>query len=487
MSRQNRRHFLKTTAVAASALAVPMVASSRVLAANDTIRIGIAGVNGRGQNHISEYEKMKGVEIAYLIDPDSRLFEMRSKGIKDKTGVTPKCFQDIRKALEEKDLDAVSIASCNHWHSLLAIWSCQAGKDVYVEKPCSHNVFEGRKLVEAAKKYNRIVSHGTQSRGGKNWANIAEVIKSGKYGKLLVSKAHASKSGQGRWSIGFKEPTDPPKGFDFNLWLGPAPQQPYHGNIVHYNWHWFWDFGNGEIGNQGVHQMDIARWCIPNGTLPKSVISLGGRYVETKDYKDQAQTPNMQLAVMDFGGPLLVFEVRGLVSKKGPTGKDYAGRVDNEFYLEEGLIRGGKFYPKGKDQGESLPQMEIKQATGNIFQNFIDCVRSRKSEDLMADAETAHLSSALCHLANASYRLGKPMQFGKGYEVLPESQPVRDSVKAIEENLQVVLGMDLSKNTYTLGPKLEFDAGAEKFVNNDEANALITRKYREPFVVPEKV
>ena len=493
MSRQTRRTFLKKTAAATAGIGVGLTiagtkASGRVLGANDTVRVGVAGINGRGQSHIGEFTGMDGVQVTHLIDPDSRLFEPCTRSVQKRGKNTPKCFQDIRKALEDKDLDAVSVATCNHWHSLITIWSCQADKDVYVEKPCSHNPFEGRKCVEAARKHQRIVQHGTQSRGDKDWVRIVEIIKSGKYGKLLVSKAHASKSGNGRWSIGYKQAKQPPEGFDFNIWLGPAPMQPYHENLVHYNWHWFWDTGNGEIGNQGVHQMDIARWGIPGATLPKSVISMGGRWVETPDYKDQGQTPNMQLSVMDFGGTLLVFEVRGLVDeKKGPTGKLYRGRVDNEFYLEEGAIIGNKFYPRGKKQGESLPQVDIDRPTGNVFDNFIECVRSRKQENLMADILEAHYSAALCHLANISYRLGKPVPFGQGYEILGDNQQVRESVKAIEENLQVVLGMDLSKQTYTLGPKLGFDAQAEQFVGDAEANKLLTRPYRDPFVVPEQV
>jgi predicted dehydrogenase len=487
MSRRTRREFLKGSAAAAAAIAVPMVASSRVLGANDTIHVGVAGIHGRGGAHISEFIKMKGVQISHLIDPDARLFEGRIKAIEKAAGHKPKCFQDIRKALEDKELDAVSVATCNHWHSLITIWACQAGKDVYVEKPCSHNVFEGRKCVEAARRHKRIVSHGTQSRGSKQWAQIVELIKSGKYGKLLVSKAYASKSGKGRWSIGAKELMEPPAGFDFDIWLGPAPKQPYHENIVHYNWHWFWDFGNGEIGNQGVHQMDLARWGIPGATLPKSVISIGGRYVETSDYKDQGQTPNFQIAVMDFGGPLLVFEVLGVTDKKGPTGKSWPKRVDNEFYLEEGTIVKDKFYPKGKKEGQPLAEVKIDRPTGSIFQNFIECVRSRKQEDLMADIEVAHYSAALCHLANASYRMGKQVPFGQGYEALGSNEQVRESVKAMEDDLKTVLGMDLAKQTYCLGPKLEVDARSERFVGHEAANKLLTRVYRAPYVVPESV
>ncbi|KKK50562.1 hypothetical protein LCGC14_3123780, partial [marine sediment metagenome] len=340
----------------------------QVLGANDTIRIGVAGINGRGRNHMDAFAGMDGVEVTYLIDPDSRLFASRAESIKKRSGNTPTCVQDIRKAIEDKNLDAVSIASCNHWHALLALWSCQAGKDVYVEKPCSHNVFEGRKLVEASRKYDRIVQHGTQSRSDRNWHKQIAAVKSGKYGKLLISYGYASKP---RGSIGFKETEAPPAELDFNLWLGPAPEQPYHRNIVHYNWHWFWDFGNGEIGNQGVHQMDIARWAVTAATgrtLPNSVVSLGGRF----GYEDQGQTPNTQLTIFDFGETKLFFEDYGLA-------RDKNRRVDNLFFMEEGVIRGGNFYPNGSDQGESLADADTCYG-GGPFGNFIDCVRSRKRE-----------------------------------------------------------------------------------------------------------
>ena len=279
--------------------AAPKV-STKVVGANERIRVGVAGIHGRGGSHISEFASMPGVEVAYLIDPDSRTFKQRIKEVERLGKNTPKCFQDIRKALEDKDLDAVSIATCNHWHSLITIWACQAGKDVYVEKPCSHNVFEGRKCVEAAQKYKRIVQHGTQSRseaaaGPRRSppSRAASTASCWSPRPTPASRAGASAS---------KPAEEPPKELDFNLWLGPAPEQPYHENLVHYNWHWFWDFGNGEIGNQGVHQMDIARWAIGELTEPFTVISMGGRWVDEPGFKDQGQTPNMQLAVFDFGG-----------------------------------------------------------------------------------------------------------------------------------------------------------------------------------------
>jgi len=491
MSRQTRRTFLKKAATAAGVTAGFAIAGTRasgkILGANDTVRLGVAGIHGRGKSHIGEFAEMDGVDVTYLIDPDSRIHESRSAMVKQKGGNTPKCVQDIRKALEDPELDAVSVATCNHWHSLITFWACQAKKDVYVEKPCSHNVFEGRQCVKAAEKYGTIVQHGTQSRGSDGWAKTVAAVASGKYGKLLVSKAYASKS---RWSIGFKENEEPPSGFDYNLWLGPAQEVPYNGNLVHYNWHWNWRFGNGEIGNQGVHQMDIARWGIPGGTLPKSVISMGGRWVNSTEgrppFTDQGETPNMQVTVFDFGGPLLIFEVCGLTDKTVVEGgKAFSRKVDNEFYLEEGAIIGGKFYPNGKSEGESI-DLEYESPEGDVFENFIACVRSRKREDLHADILEAHLSSALCHIGNIAYQLGEQVP-GTTEPFLYDNQHAEDSWEYLKKNLKGALGLDLAKSTYQLGPKLQFDPAAEKFVGSPAADALLTRDYRKPFVVTKEV
>jgi len=504
MSRQTRRDFLKTAAAGAaltlagaSALGQDKTKSTKkrksrpkvsdkIIGANERIRVGVAGIHGRGSSHIGAFAGMQGVEVAYLIDPDSRIFKQRIKEVERLGKNTPKCVQDVRKALEDKELNAVSIATCNHWHALITYWACLADKDVYVEKPCSHNVFEGRKCVEAARAHKRIVQHGTQSRSESRWAHSCAAAQSGKYGKLLVTKAWASKV---RWSIGFKPVKEPPKELDFNLWLGPAPLQPYHENLVHYEWHWFWDTGNGEIGNQGVHQMDIARWSIGELTQPFTVISMGGRWVEGPDFKDQGQTPNEHLTVFDMGGTLLVYEIRGLNGKAGPAGGKFAQHVDNEFYLEEGTIKGGKFYPKGKDKAEDLVKVEYKMGPDSFdhFANFIAAVRSRKVEDLNAPITTGHPSAMLGHLGNISYRMGKQVPFGQQYDALGQNEHVTASVKAIEEQLKGVLGMDLSKATYQLGAKLRFDPKTEKFIDSPEADKLLTRNYREPFVVRETV
>ena len=493
MSRSTRREFLKSAAatagISASFAIAGTKASGQIVGANDRVRLGVAGINGRGRTHINEFAPMKGVDVTYLIDPDSRLFESRSAQVRDKGSNTPTCVQDIREALDDKNLDAVSVATCNHWHALITFWACQAEKDVYVEKPCSHNVFEGRQCVKAARKHKRIVQHGTQRRASKDWAQKAALIASGHYGKLLVAKAYASKP---RWSIGFEEVKEPPAELDYNLWLGPSPEQPYHENLVPYNWHWFWATGNGEIGNQGVHQMDVARWGIPGATLPKSVISLGGRWVNTTEghppFTDQGQTPNMQLTVLDYGNALLVFEVCGLVKKKVVDGgKEFPQKVDNEFYLEEGAIIGDKFFPNGKDKGEPLADVDYHLEPGSVFENFIDCVRSRRSDKLQAEILEAHYSAAACHLGNISYRLGRQVSGSTEPKGLPDNQHVQDSWSIIQDNLKGALGLDLNDATYRLGPKLDFNAKTERFVHNPEADSLLTRQYRKPFVVTDEV
>ena len=486
MGRMTRRDFMKSTAAAGAALTLASP-FSRVRGANDDIRVAVMGIHGRGGSHIGAFHKMDGVRVAALCDVDRHVLDGHVKRFMDRNEKVD-AYVDIRKLLDDKNIDALSIATTNHWHSLGTIWACQAGKDVYVEKPCSHNVFEGRKCVEAARKYKRIVQHGTQSRSSSGWARQVAAIASGKYGRLLVSKAYASKV---RWSIGFKPIQEPPAHVDFNIWLGPALEQPYHGNLVHYNWHWFWDFGNGEIGNQGVHEMDKARWAIPGGTLPKSVISMGGRWVNSTEghlpFTDQGQTPNCQLTVMDFGGTLLVFEVIGLNNRAGVDGKEYPTKVTNEFYLEEGAIKGGKFYPNGSNEAENLVDVDVDMGPGNIFENFIHCVRTRKRSDLHADIAEAHLSSACCHLGNISYRLGAQVPGTTRPDVFDKHEEIGKSWDAIGQTVKGTLGLDLAKSTYQLGRMLRFNPRKEKFVGEPAADLLLTRPYREPFVVPQRV
>lgn len=477
MSRQNRRTFLKQSLAAVGAGAAFTIAgtksSGKVLGANDTIRVAIAGLNGRGGAHVGELAGMQGVEITYLIDPDTRTWASRVEAVRSAAGNTPRTVQDVREVLDDPNVDCLTIATPNHWHSLMTIWACQAGKDVYVEKPCSHNVREGRMAVEAARQHGRIVQHGTQNRSSPEYAGGIEFIKSGQAGKLLVSRGLCYKP---RGSIGVQPATDPPAELDFNLWLGPAPDQPFHGNLVHYNWHWFWDTGNGDIGNQGVHQMDIARWGIPGATLPRSVISLGGRL----GYEDQGQTANTQIAICDYGDTQLIFEVRGL-----PTDAYQGEKVGNVFHCEEGTVIVNKFYPKGSSEPETLPSAP-RGAGGGHFGNFIAAVRSRKQSDLNADILEGHYSSAVGHLANISYRLGEKVPFNPRTKTFGDNRDAYDALERMEAHLSAN-GLELDGTQYTLGRNLTIDVENETILDDSQAAQLLTRPYREPFVVPDSV
>jgi len=484
MSRATRRTFLKQSVIAASGVSAFAIAgtksSGRVRGANDTIRIAIAGLNGRGGEHVKQFSKMENVQITYLVDPDTRTWGSRLGGpshadtIKSATGVAPQYVKDIRQVLDDPNVDAITIAAPNHWHALMTIWACQAGKDVYCEKPASHNVHEGRIAVETARKHNRIVQHGTQSRSSSGWAGAVDFIKSGAAGKLLVSRGLCYKP---RGTIRVQQPSDPPEQLDFNLWLGPAPEQPYHKNLVPYNWHWFWDTGNGDIGNQGVHQMDIARWGIPGATLPKSVISLGGRF----GYEDQGQTPNSQIAIMDFGESQLIFEVRGL-----RTPEYHHEKIGNLFHCEGGIVTEGKFYPKGSDEAQPIASAP-RGPGGGHFQNFIAAVRSRQQADLNADILEGHYSSALCHLANMSYRLGEEAPFNPRTKAFGDNNDAYETLERMEEYLSKTNSIPLDGLKYRLGRKLSVDVANESIPGDTDAIALLSRNYRAPFVVPDKV
>ena len=287
--------------------------------------------------------------------------------------------------------------------------------------PAATTCCEGRRLVEAARKYDRIVQHGTQRRTDPQWIQLVNDVRSGKYGKLLVSYGYASRS---RLSIGVKDPQEPPRELDFDLWLGPAPVQPFRTNLVHYNWHWLWDFGNGEIGNMGSHQLDVCRWALPDGAVPKSVVSLGGRF----GYKDQGETPNTQLTMIDFGEVKLILEIRGLVGDK-------QWKITNEFYTDEGVVRDGKFFAKGKSEGvpiENFPPPGAPEQGPRHMRNFIDCVRSRKREDLGAEILEGHRSTLLAHLGNISYRLGEDVPFDRHDRRVRRRRHVPRSVRGHE-------------------------------------------------------
>ena len=478
-----RRTFVKKSMATIGLASTFAISGSRtsgqILGANDRVRVGVVGIKDRGNNHIQQFGKIQNVEIAYLIDVDNLFHDRRAAEVEKNFGYKPACVQDIRQALDDKNLHAVSIATCNHTHSLLTIWAAQAGKDVYVEKPCSHNIFEGRKCVDAADKYKVIIQHGTQQRTSTNRSLMLAALNSGKYGTLKIAKGYCCKP---RWTIGFKPEETPPETLAWDLWLGPAPLQPFHRNLVHYDWHWFWDTGNGDIGNQGVHEMDLCRW-MSQKTLPKSIISFGARYVNEpeKGFKDQGQTPNQMLTLYDYGDSMLLFETRGLVNKD--TG--WEPIVEVELYTDKGMIRGTEFIPYDSKKPVKIEAEHVK-FSGNPFTNFIDCVRSRDRNKLEADILEGHYSSAHCHLGNISYRLGETASVDSIKKAFDNDPIIQQAIGNVIKNTTDALP-ELKNPQWTLGPKLTFDPKTEKFIDNTVADKLLTRDYRVPYVVPENV
>ena len=426
MANLNRRTFLASAGSGAAALALGT--GVRAAGPNDRINVAVIGIRGRGESHIDAFSKHKDTRVVALCDVDHRLFDGRAKQVEDRQGKAPQLVGDLRRLMEDKAIDVVTIATPNHWHSLAAVWACQAGKDVYVEKPVSHEVAEGRKIVDAARKYGRVVQAGTQSRSSKGVQEAMEFLHSGKLGPIYLARGLCFKP---RGSIGHKEDAPVPEGVDYNVWLGPAPERPFNPNRFHYEWHWNWDYGNGDIGNQGIHQMDVARWGLGKDTLPTHIVSTGGRY----GYKDDGETPNTQVAAFRYDDCLLEFEVRGLA-----TNDEKGIRVGNLFFGPEGYLalNGDRWETYLGPKGEPGPK---GSGGGDHFANFISAVQSRKPETLKAEILDGHLSSALCHLANVSYRLGRAIAFDPKNETCPSDK---------------------------------------------EANALLTREYRSPFTMPEK-
>jgi predicted dehydrogenase len=430
----NRRTFLETTALAAGAV--------HALGANDRVNVAVIGLRSRGRDHIVNLAQVPGTRISAICDIDQAQAERGARLVEEKQGTQPKQYSDLRKLFDDKDVDAVTIATCNHWHALASIWACQAGKDVYVEKPACHNLFEGRKMVEAARKYKRMVQVGMQSRTTAHKIEAVRLLREGSIGKLYMAKSLCYKR---RKSIGHQADAPVPPGVDYNLWLGPAPQRPFNPNRFHYNWHWFWDTGNGDIGNQGVHEIDIARWGMGLNTLPKRVVSTGGKYV----YSDDQETPNTQIASFQWDDCEIVTEVRGLLTNsEASIGYSDGGfPIGNIFFGSDGYMSmsaaGCRIYKGEKyDMVRELKPQEEIWATKPHIANFLGAVRSRKREQLTCDIEEGRLSTALVHLANTSYRLGR---------------------------------------------SLHFDPAADNYGSDTEANRYVSRNYRKPFVVPEKV
>jgi predicted dehydrogenase len=441
----NRRSF-----IAAGAASVVMASQARISRAfrdaNSRIRVCTIGFNGQGGSHLKDILAMpEEAEFVALCDVDADVLEHGAKYVESKQGKRPRVYRDIREALADKEVDAVTIATPNHWHALATIWACEAGKDVYVEKPMSHNIFEGRQVVEAAKKYGKIVHHGTQNRSSARLKRDMKLIHDGFIGKIVESRGYVYKNGNRR-AIGQGRPGPVPPNLDWSLWQGPAREREFMinterekpGLVVHYDWHWFWDYGNGEIGNQGVHEMDVAVWGHNRG-LPVKVFSAGGRF----GWDDAAETPNTQATTFTYpDDSILTFEVRNL----GSFDEADAGNCSNSFFGTEGFYvknKGFFTYREGKTMNdrERIPVQEEEPEDLDKWQHFFRAVRSRKESDMSVTTDDAHVSCVHCHLGNIAYRLGR---------------------------------------------SLEFDPHSERFADG-EANQYVSRDYRDGFEVPKLV
>jgi predicted dehydrogenase len=488
----NRRQFLQDSAALAAAMAaggslpMPAAAPEGKRDVNDQLRVAVVGVRSRGKDHVKGFAGKHNCVVTTICDCDEAVIGPAMKIVTDAQKREAKYVQDIRKVVADPEIDIISIATPNHWHALAAIWAMQNGKDVYVEKPVSHNVSEGRRVVEAARKYNKMCQAGTQSRTMAGMRETIEFLQAGKLGKIKVARGICYKL---RGSIGKVKGEQPiPKSIDYDLWCGPAPKKPLMREKLHYDWHWIWDYGNGDLGNQGIHEMDKARWGLGKAGLPKSVLSVGGRF----GYVDDGETANTQICVFDYGDAELIFEVRGLpcddpfLTKEGKNsgnkGKNFVGNI---FYGSEGIMICPNYssgYALDKD-GKLIKEFK---GDGDHFGNFVKAVRSRKVSDLNGDIEEGHVSSALCHLGNLSYQLGKMETFDKPTKAFGDDKEAVETLGRMEEHLKDHK-VPLDKTPYRLGRKLTVDAKTETFVSDKEANALLTREYRKGFEVPAKL
>jgi len=419
MTGTNRRTFLGAAGLLAVSGRLASAASS------DPVRVAVVGVKGRGHDLAKEFAKNKGAEVVAVCDIDDSVFEKPVKSVEGITGKAPRTEKDFRRLLDDKSIDAIVNATPDHWHALVAVMACQAGKDVYTEKPASHNVVEGRRMIEAARKYNRVVQLGTQRRSMSHVKEAVEHVQSGALGKVGMARAWIH---QQRKPIGHGQPGEVPKGVDYAMWQGPAPDRPFYPNRFHYNWHWFWNWGTGELGNNGIHGLDVARWGLGVDT-PLRVSSGGGKYV----FDDDQEVPDTQIVTWEFPNACLVWEHR-MWSKHGTEGKGFG----IAFYGDKGTVVVDEKGWRVED-GEKAGR-EATEGAGAHIQNFLDCVHSRNKPN--ADIEIGHLSTRLCHLGNIAYRVGR---------------------------------------------KLTFDGAREAFVNDPEADKLLGREYSARFEMPSQV
>jgi predicted dehydrogenase len=458
-------------AAAASAAPAPAVADEPTSkSANNKLTVAILGCGIRGKQHARELTRFADCDIAYVCDPDSNRTAELSAQLVEQNRPAPKTVPDLRTVLDDKSVDAVFIATCNHWHALAAIWAMQASKDAYVEKPVCHNVSEGRRMVQVSRKTGRICQGGTQYRSSGANAAAVEYMRQGKLGDVKLARSIVY---GGRGSIGGPGTYEVPSGVDYNLWAGPAPKLTLTRPKLQYDWHWIWDTGNGELGNNNVHSLDICRWGLGVTGLGQAVISYGGRL----GYSDAGQTPNTQVCIFDFGGKTIVSETRGL--KTAP----FRFKGSTIFEGTKGIIAGSSLFDL---DGNLINTFEGKSE--NHFANFLAAVRSRKREDQKAEILEGHQSSSLCHIGNISWRLGRSASPAEIRADLSKIKVHENVLETLDHTLQQLADnkVDLEKTPLTLGSMLQLDGDREAFANSAQANALLTRDYRQPFVVPSE-
>jgi predicted dehydrogenase len=486
MHRLTRRDFLQGSAALAAACATGGLLSDRRTTqaaqagntggANERLNVAVIGVNGRGRDHVTGFAGRHNCVVTHVCDADSAVAGRALDTAERQQRQRPEFVQDLRRIMDNRNIHIVSIATPNHWHALAAIWAIQAGKDVYVEKPVSHNVSEGRRIVEAARHHNRICQAGTQSRSSAALRQAIEYLRNGRLGRLEVARALCYKR---RRSIGQVNGAGRiPATVNYDLWCGPAPvQTPLRRINLHYDWHWTWDYGNGDLGNQGIHQMDIARWGLGRNDIGSAVVSLGGRF----GYTDDGETANTQICVHNYGEQRLIFEVRGLETPafRGAT-------IGNIFHCADGYLVVDSSYRGAVAFNRDGERMQQFTGGGNHYENFVRAVRSRRAADLTGDILEGHLSSALCHLGNISYRLGTMQAFAPRGNPFGDDSAANETMNRMEEHLRAN-NVDLGATQYRLGRRLTVEPRTEQFVNDAEANRHLTREYRRGFEVPARI
>jgi predicted dehydrogenase len=478
MTDLSRRDFLQgSAALAAAALAGRHARAERAPQpagpANERLNVAVIGVNGQGRGHVSGYAGRNNCVVTHICDADSAVVGPAMQSAERAQGRRPTYVQDLRRIMDDRNIHVVSIATPNHWHALAAIWAMQAGKDVYVEKPVSHNISEGRRMVEVARRTGRLCQTGTQIRSAPGIREAIQFLRDGRLGRVRVARGLCYKR---RDSIGRTTGEQQvPASVDYNLWCGPAPNTPLRRRRLHYDWHWFWDYGNGDLGNQGIHQMDVARWGLGVNDLARSVVSVGGRF----GYVDDGQTANTQVSVFNYGDTELIFEVRGLETQPYRTAK-----VGNVFHCADGYLVSPEYTTAVAYNNDGEVIRRFRGDTDH-FGNFIRAVRRRRREDLNADILEGHLSSALCHLANISYRLGRVVPFNERTRAFGDDREAAETLARTDEHLRTNR-VALNETPYRVGRRLTVDAHRERFVGDDEANRYLTREYRRGFEVPAR-